>query len=344
MDLIKLYALACGVLIVLTGCKSTLKMEDFPNREIIWQPDNSLLVSGRKQVLIVPSKSNLDDVKSSKIAQILDGKVSELFVNTGVEIIDRQLQQTLLTEIRYCERVGRPVNRKCFKSKVPDIIISPQITGLRFKSSFSKAYQYKDKKGKNHSVPSSCTYSAEFDSVVNVYKSHELQLQESVNIKGADNVRKDSRNSNCPLTASLKNEIISLSVQDAAKYYASDIKSTLSPEGGVLEYRWSKKQSDNIFRLSIGKGEGAHVGLEVIISRPYSPQVSIDKRDKDVPDFSEEIARGTIVDTNSQYKEAWFYVKSRQNAVKIKKGDKVKIVYPEKACKDMIYKKWCDLF
>ncbi|WP_444997258.1 hypothetical protein [Aliikangiella sp. IMCC44359] len=328
------------IALLLSSCKTMLKMQDYPNKKIMLRENISGAQSKRTQVLIVPSKSKLEIAKEKSANRILDGKLAEIIASTGAEIIDRELQKKLLSEIKRCENQGYALGRQCFKSKVPDIIISTEITSIDLSSSFSRASSSKDKKGKTYKTPASCSYKTNFESLVNIYNMQKLQLKESVKIKGNKSISQDTNNAKCPFNQALLESSITASIQDAAKYYGSDIKTLFSPKAKVIEYRWGNNQKDNFFRLSIGKSEGARPGLEVVIMRDEAETTNSPSQ----YDFSSEIARGVIMKTDSQYREAWVQVKSRESALRVKAGDFAKIIYTAPACKDKFYKGLCEIF
>jgi len=311
----------CGAAL-LSGCATTI-----PN-------PNTFAKVSLKPTTVMPTKAELsnknarvvvfsvDDrdikiAKSAKAGHTLSTELTKHISVTGAEIVDRSIAKKLQKEIALAELKG---NNDYKGPNIADYAISGKVSTANTDASFTESSSWKDKKGVWHTIPAKCTYSAEINATMSIYKLPSLKFAKSISVEGSVSTSEDTRNSNCSYSRSAQEGLVRSAATSAINKARTGFQNYFAPKAYVLERRI--KEDKNIFKISKGKTYGFTPDSEIlfyqaeIANNPITGEESIEEA---------VISKGTISDRVGD-KHAWIVVDD-ETASLIKLGDYVKVEY-----------------
>ncbi|PCK05287.1 MAG: hypothetical protein COA42_18430 [Alteromonadaceae bacterium] len=275
--------------------------------------DLSRKTRGRSQVVILPYEG-----KKISAADGLQGQLKISITEAGGEIIDRGLSKQLSEEVALIESMGKS---KYKGTSLANLAIKTDVTNVAFEKRFSEVRYWKDKEGKSHKTPASCSYKAEVSAVMSFYDVNPLALKKTVTISGAKRSSTETRNSSCPISQAQMDSLIALAGQDAILDEVDKIKNVFSPKGIIDEYRMDEGGKTSIFRTTLSPEIGASPGRKVKIWKDVSYTNQFGKLIKE----RTVIAEAEVVEAVGGSSDSWILVKKIEHAKKVKLGDTVEV-------------------
>ncbi len=251
-------------LLMLTGCASTeIKDMNAYNKVTLRETDkmpSKASLSGIKPRIVV---FELADKKGSAAGdQVADAIIKELNDTKNVTIVDRTLAEKLGQEITLAETKGRSGYTG---QDVADFAISGKIVSALAGIQYSAPSSWTDDKGQAHVNPATCTTSGKISYSI---KLSQIPSLTTVNTFDAEASSANTQDAQfflyCPaITPAAAKGILSQAADAAVRKIHTALKNQFAPSGYILERRI--KDKDNIFKISIGRPNGANEGLKIQI-------------------------------------------------------------------------------
>lgn len=256
--------------IAISGCVSTKisnlnAYQKIPMQQVELMPSKAALSGEKSRVTLL----NLDDSKWPGAGEDVSDKIrKELNSTNNVVIVDRALASRLAQEIQLAETKGRTGYKG---QDVADFSISGKITVATTSVKFSADSSYKDKEGKYHHVPATCTSYGQVAISLKIVQLPSLEVIKTIDEEASASHTQDAPGqthwtTSCPvLNEGEKNSIISAAIKKAIYQTSRELKNQFAPAGYVLERK--KFEKNNIFKTTLGVNGGGREGLSVEVIR-----------------------------------------------------------------------------
>lgn len=281
-------------------------------------PTKAELANGNAKIVVFPvDDSGIKLAKSANAGHTLSTTVEKYVGVTGAELVDRGIAKQLQKEIQLAEMKGRG---EYAGPNVADYAITGKVASANIGSSFTEYKRWKDKKGKWHERPASCTYRAKVTATMSIYKMPSLQFAKAITVEGSVSASEDTRNSRCPYSLNAQQSLVRQASESAVKKARIGFQNYFAPKAYVLERR--VKEGQNIFKISKGSPSGFTPDSEIsfyqaeIANNPLTGETSMEES---------VVTKGTISDRVGN-EHAWVVV-DEETANLIKLGDYVKVKY-----------------
>jgi len=312
-----------GSALLLSGCLSNpVKLSDYSARQLIPTdplPTKEEIKADRARVVIFEPKINGNKVATKAkldegVAVALDEHISE----TGTEIIDRSIAQTLKKELQLAEIKGKS---EYTGPNIADYAITGKITEANLDSKFVAASQWQNEKGETYNSPAHCKYTANVKASLRIYKLPALHYLKTIIIEDAERISKDPKGTKCALKQDDKNTLFREAANGAVKKTREEFQNFFAPKAYVLERR--AKEDDSIFKISKGKANGFNPDDSVKL---YHLDTSTNPLTGEANAHEYEIVTGTISNLAGDH-HAWVLVEDKNAADQVKLGDYAKAFY-----------------
>jgi len=312
-----------GSALLLSGCLSNpVKLSDYSARQLIATdplPTKQEIKADRARVVIFEPKINGNKVATKakldeSVAVALDEHISE----TGTEIIDRSIAQTLKKELQLAEIKGKS---EYTGPNIADYAITGKITEANLASKFVAASQWQNEKGETYNSPAKCKYTANVKASLRIYKLPALHYLKTIIIEDAERISKDPQGTKCALKQNDKNTLFREAANGAVKKTREEFQNFFAPKAYVLERR--AKEDDSIFKISKGKANGFNPDDSVKL---YHLDTSTNPLTGEANAHEYEIVTGTISNLAGDH-HAWVLVEDKNAADQVKLGDYAKTFY-----------------
>ena len=289
---------------IFTGCSNKINLAEY--RPMVAQknelaPKNLTEHKIHKAAIVEFDSYKYKNIDPSKLAtnQLKAQLTQSKFVK-----IDKVLQKNKIDEyIKLAEAEDEGGNKK-----VHHYIIEGSIQAISYTPTYHPASSWRDKKGRIHYVPPYWSYEVCSDIQTDILDVPSLENRFSnlehtcINHSGGDNQGK-----------TFFPYLINNSVKEAIKDSADKINKFFAPKGYILEVK--RKDDDIIAKISLGKKQGVHPGMEFII---YNLQ-----KDSDTGDINKyKIATAKVGDNTIFANSSWITVDLEENQ-NLKIGDLV---------------------
>jgi hypothetical protein len=309
---------------VLNGCSSTniTNKNDFIYNSSYVQilddtefmPSKGMLKRKTLKAAILPAKILSPALKASSVVPIINNNVTQLLLDAGVDVIDRQSGDIAREELKAYEDKGLPTG---LIIDVADVLISPVIVSATYDAVYTPPYYSgKGKERKWHSAQ--CEHKTEVNGHIKVYNMPLMDHRKQIELERNITFRTETRKRDCRISTAMMNDFMATTVKDAIRNKANAIRNEFSPYGYVLDYR---KVEDSHY-IQINQGSE----LEIDQNQNIEFIRVIENRDN----LSGEITRNDFVmgrgkTTDIIHKNSAWVEVSQTLARKIKRGDKVKV-------------------
>lgn len=289
----------------------------------------------KKQAKVVIFALDDNDIKVAKDAKLginIANNIENIIATNKLgEIIDRSANKKLEQEIALNELK----NNKIYQGpKVADYAISGSISDASFSSKYRNGYTYINPRNYQLvTIPAQYQYFSKVSGNIKIYELPSLSAIAVINFNGLD-----SRNENAKRNGGVSLGGIQIGgktesgitrddglIRSAANKSINKLKIKLQNIFAKTGYILEKRQFKNkiIFKISIGESDGVKKGDKVAISSKVENQNPITE---EIEIETQQIANGYVSNKIDQ-KTSWIIVKNKDNANKIRLGDKIKLKY-----------------
>ncbi len=304
--------------LLLGGCASKIgdlsKYEQTPMRDAEFMPNGAEMKHVKTKVVFIKmDNGRISNAIDADLAQTMNAAlVSELTGGGGVEIIDREIDSYLSSEVKLAE-LSSESDIYGDNMRVASHAIKGEISGANFSSRYVAENVWYDKKGKAHYEPPYYVYTASVEGLLNIYEIPSMQLIKSVRMRGSDSYSEESR-----YKKRYDPELIQKAGRSAIRMARRQFKNFFAPKGYVLYKRTDG--DEQIFKVSLGISEGLHHGNSVRVYRKEKVMNPISK-ESDVQEIV--IAEGSVSEIIQPH-NAWIIIDEVYSGYEIRLGDYIK--------------------
>lgn len=294
--------------ILLSACGSTppLALPTYPNVNIPAlegfsdNPESNTM----ERILVVPGVNK--NVPAS-LQDSFANDVKNLVIDSGTEVIDRELAQRFVAEIHLKENLAEeyepyegPVEAK--------FLVIPTITDYSWGSEYRKAYSSKTKEGKTIRHDPKCDYSSSSQGHVQIRELPSMKRVVTVNLSGSASSSQDNpSNRNCKesgiVNGVIETAIFSMLEKGDDNYI--NLAKYVGSQGLVIGAKIVDKKL--YFETSLGRVQGAKAEEPVAIYQRLDGELV-------------KIASGEMVNRDNIYNNKSFITVDEEDAARIKKG------------------------
>jgi len=299
---------ATALTVFLTACGSTpppalLTYPDVNIASLPGTPEN-YEESGSDKILVVAGKSkDVPDFIHQRFAQ----DINELVVESGSEVIDRNMAARFAEEIQLKENLAEEYD--AYEGPVEaKFVIIPTITSYSYGSSYKDSYTTKDKDGKSRRHPAKCNYKGSAAGNIQIRQLPSMKQIIAVNINDTATSSQENPSSRKCNDTGLINGVISSAIAELVNK-GDDNYIVLSKYVGSQGVITAAKSVDGTlyFETSLGRVHGAKANEPVAIYQEFEGELV-------------KIASGEMVDRDNIYTKKSFITVDKKDIPRIKKG------------------------
>lgn len=261
------------LLLFLAGCATALDLGRY--REIGIDGQNAkgelpqyVKDKKRPRVAVLPISDTSQYRETLKLDQVVQDSLTQLLVSSGsVEVMERAQLDSFMQEMKFQAGVGVEVDPDEFAkiAKDVDTVFVGAITSASATAAFSEARTWKDKKGKWHTTPASCTELGKVSINFRALASPSATIMNSFQVSGQKSVKREvGYSSECKVqnAGGLLSEVIYKAVDDARE----DLANTFPAFGYVYKTMTDKEDPKRrIAFINLGRRDGLEPGNKVDI-------------------------------------------------------------------------------
>ncbi len=325
--MLKRNVVALTVLAVLSGCKSTTH-NICPASTRVELPNSSQPMKGtaNTKVIVFAPEMAFSNNSAKRISASLDQTLTSQINKTGAKIVDRKLAKKLKTEIQIAEESGRVSTNGV---AIADMAILPKIGVANFSRKFTDAITW-TKKGKEHTLPASCLFSAEVEATIRVVSLPSMQTIKTIDLIADTTTSVETTDSRCPMPQQEINGLIAKAAKRAVTGNA-ELQNLLAPKGAVMEMR----QCEGNAMVKIDIGSNHSIAPEQEVKFTTYDRVDMGNGKFEIETFG--YGDGEVINSlehGIKPTYSWIVI-DKEMAKKVKKGDTVKSFF-EKECQSLI--------
>ena len=310
--------------VLLTGCAGNQIKDVNSYSKATLQPTDVMPskdeMSGDKTKVVIfnPIDSDIELAANAKAGHSIATGLEKYIAVTGAEIVDRNIAKKLKEEIQLAEMKGGSTYQG---PNIADYAITGTVSSANVGSRFTETKSWQDDKGKWHTTPASCTYTAKVSANIRIYKLPGLKFSKTITLDDSVKTSEESRNSRCPFSINAQESLVRQAATRSVKSARTEFQNHFAAKAYVLERR--TKEDMTIFKISHGKDLGFVEDSDINI---YHLEVSKNPLTDNVTPEEYSVAKGTISNQVGQH-HAWVIVEDKERANRIKLGDYVKVLY-----------------
>ncbi len=261
------------LLIFSSGCASTLDLARFHESGIDDRTSSAELPhyvkdKKRPRVAVLPVSDTSQFKSSLSLGPATQDALTQLIVGSGgFEVMERSQLDSFMQEMKFQGGMGAEVDPDQFLKIAKDIdtVFVGAITSAGASSSFTEARNWKDKKGKTHTSPPSCSEEGKVAINIRALASPSGTIQNSFQVKGRKSISREVRYSsecNVQNPGGLLSESINKAIDDAKE----DIANTFPSLGYIYKTLTNKSEPrKRIAYINLGKSDGLEPGNKIDI-------------------------------------------------------------------------------
>lgn len=215
-----------------------------------------------------------------------------------------------------------------------DYALTGRISVAKYTKEYVAAKRTKAKDGTVHVSDPYCNHGTLLQGKINIYNARTLRLAHSFAISAGSHKNEKLERDQSLLCRDLTKKVINnyLWSNGASAVGREDVqlRNFFRPKGYVLEKRI--KDNENIFRISIGNSSGVIEDQDAVF---YTIKEDKDPVSGKIFQVQNKLGEGTVSNQVHE-KHSWVYIKDKDVASQIKRGDIVKVVY-KKSFMDKIF-------
>lgn len=314
--MLKQTTVAMGVSLMLSGCISMGPDAICPPDSAINLADAEVQAKPNKdvKVIVLPVSMDFDDAAQNRMQSVIRHTLENQIVETGTQLVDRKLANSLKNEIKLAEQSGRYNT-----SGVPiaDYAVLTDITSADFSTSFSEASSYTNKKGETTYTPASCHYNFDVVATIKIVSLPDMALLKRIEIKGDNSASTEMNNSRCPISEGGYKSLASKAAEEAVKYN-SELRTMMAAKAPVLEVRQCKEGI--MAKVAMGSEKNVQPKDTIAFSK------ILKNSDGELETFA--VGEGTVVNIPThgiKPEYSWVGI-DEETSLKLRKGDLATIV------------------
>ena len=304
--------------LLLGGCAAKIgdlnEYVQTPMRDTEFMPNSAEMKNVKTKVILIKMKNGrIANATDANLAQTMNASlISELTGGGGVEIIDREIDSYLSSEVKLAE-LSSESDIYGDDMRIATHAIKGEISGASFSSRYVPQNVWYDKKGKAHYEPPYYVYTARVDGLLNIYEIPSMRVIKSMKMYGKDSYSEESQ-----YKKRYDPELIQKAGRSAIRMVRRHFKNFFAPKGYILYKRTDG--DEQIFKVSLGIAEGLHHGNDVKVYRKQNETNPISKEN-----FIQEIviAKGSVSEIIQSH-NAWIIIDEVNPGYEIRLGDYIK--------------------
>jgi len=264
---------------------------------------------------------DLDSIQSSKLLVAQGTKVGvpeyvqalfadsirEFIVDSGSEVIDRQMAQRFMDEIQLKENLAEDYD--AYEGPVEaKFLVIPTITSYSWGSEYEKSYTTKNKDGESTRHPDECDYTGRAKGNIQIRSLPSMKQILSVNLSGRNSTSQESPSSRKCNEGSMVNGVIKGAIGELLEKGDDDYV-TLSKYVGSQGIVTGAKQAEGkiYFETNLGRIHGAKAEQAVAIYLKMGGELV-------------KVAAGELVDKDNIFNRKSFITVEEEHQSRIKRG------------------------
>ncbi len=264
---------------------------------------------------------DLDSIQSSKLLVAQGTKVGvpeyvqalfadsirEFIVDSGSEVIDRQMAQRFMDEIQLKENLAEDYD--AYEGPVEaKFLVIPTITSYSWGSEYEKSYTTKNKDGESTRHPDECDYTGRAKGNIQIRSLPSMKQILSVNLSGRNSTSQESPSSRKCNEGSMVNGVIKGAIGELLEKGDDDYV-TLSKYVGSQGIVTGAKQAEGkiYFETNLGRIHGAKAEQAVAIYIKMGGELV-------------KVASGELVDKDNIFNRKSFIIVEEEYQSRIKRG------------------------
>ncbi|MCQ8889712.1 hypothetical protein NQT72_09320 [Pseudoalteromonas carrageenovora] len=264
---------------------------------------------------------DLDSIQSSKLLVAQGTKVGvpeyvqalfadsirEFIVDSGSEVIDRQMAQRFMDEIQLKENLAEDYD--AYEGPVEaKFLVIPTITSYSWGSEYEKSYTTKNKDGESTRHPDECDYTGRAKGNIQIRSLPSMKQILSVNLSGRNSTSQESPSSRKCNEGSMVNGVIKGAIGELLEKGDDDYV-TLSKYVGSQGIITGAKQAEGkiYFETNLGRIHGAKAEQAVAIYIKMGGELV-------------KVASGELVDKDNIFNRKSFIIVEEEYQSRIKRG------------------------
>ncbi|MFT7009005.1 MAG: hypothetical protein ACJAXJ_003553 [Colwellia sp.] len=320
------YPLLSIVVLGLSACSSTSiknKSDFYSNPKYLQHLDDAdfmptklmLKRKALKGAIVEPViHSNLKG--TSLIAPVINAKISQLLLDAGVEVIDRNAGEIIKHELEAYESTGRSTG---LVVDVADVVLAPVIVSATHEAKYTPPY-YSVKDDKRRYNSAQCEHKTEISGYIKVYNMPSMKQRKQIELEHNITYNLKTRNRNCEISETMLNDFVITTTKAAIRLKENDIRNEFSPRGYVLEHR--KTEDKHYIKINQGSDLGIVQNIDIQFIR------TIENKDN----LSGEVTRNEFIMGSGEvtdfiYKNSAWVEVDESLASKIKRGGSVQVLF-----------------
>jgi hypothetical protein len=305
-------------MMMFSGCAAKIgdlqKYVHSPMRDAEFMPSSSDMKEVKTKVILIKMQNgSVENAHDADLAQTLNAALlSELTSDGSVEVIDREIDSYLSSEVKFSELSAKEDIYKD-EFRIASFAIKGEISAATFSSRYVAEQIWYDKKGKSHYEPPYFVYSAHVEGVVNIYEIPSMRVLKSVALRGSESYSEESYR-----VKRFDAALIQKAGRDAIYGARRQLKNFFAPKGYVLFKRVN--DDEQIYEVSLGSAEGLHHGDAVQVYRKHNflNPITQEENIKEIV-----IAKGSVSEIIHPH-NAWIIIDEVSAGFEIRLGDYIK--------------------
>lgn len=248
--------------------------------------------------------------------------IRELIIDSGSEVIDRQMAQRFIDEIQLKENLAE--NYEAYEGPVEaKFLIIPTITQYSWGSEYEKSYTTTNKKGESTRHPAECDYTGRAKANLQIRELPSMKQVFSINLASTKTGSQENPSSRSCKDQGMANGVIHGAISKLLEKGDEEYTTLSKYVGSQGMITGAKKAGDNLyFETNLGRLHGAKAEAAVAIYQQIDGELV-------------KIASGQMVDKDNIYNKKAFITIEEENQSRIKRG---MIVMLSGECTGMICK------
>ena len=241
------------------------------------------------------------------IQNLFADRIKTFIVDSGSEVIDRQLAQRFVDEIQLKENLSE--NYEAYEGPVEaKFLIIPTVTQYSWGSEYEKSYTTKNKKGETTRHPAECDYTGRAQGNIQIRALPSMKQILSVNLSARETSSQENPSSRKCQDQGMVNGVINGAINDLLEK-GDDNYVTLSKYVGSQGLITGAKQANGklYFETSLGRLNGAKAEAAVNIYQEIDGELV-------------KIAAGEMVDKDNIYNKKSYITVEKSFQERIKRG------------------------
>lgn len=297
-----------AIALTITACGSTppSALPTYPDVNIGSLPGTPDEIGSAQSSKLLVAQGTKADIPEDVQALFADN-IREFVVDSGSEVIDRQMAQRFIDEIQLKENLAEDYD--AYEGPVEaKFLVIPTITSYSWSSEYEKAYTTKNKDGESRRHPAECDYTGRAKGNIQIRSLPSMKQILSVNLSGRDTNSQENPSSRRCKDNGMANSVIKGAIRELLEK-GDDNYVTLSKYVSSQGIVTGAKQAEGklYFETNLGRIHGAKAELGVAIYQDMDGELV-------------KIASGELVDKDNIFNRKSFITVDKNSQARIKRG------------------------